>query len=164
MIIGGQAVLMYGEPRFTKDVDITLGVNIDKLNEILSITEVLKLKILPDNAEEFVHKTMVLPLADEESGLRVDLIFSFTDFESEAIKRVVTFDFKGVPVNFASVEDIIVLKLYAGRQRDIEDIKSIILKNPSFDKAYVFNWLRKFDGANDNLTTQLTEILKNLNQ
>ena len=27
MIIGGQAVLLYGEPRLTKDIDITLGIN-----------------------------------------------------------------------------------------------------------------------------------------
>jgi hypothetical protein len=26
MIIGGQAVLLYGEPRLTRDIDITLGV------------------------------------------------------------------------------------------------------------------------------------------
>lgn len=28
MIIGGQAVMVYGEPRLTKDIDITLGVDI----------------------------------------------------------------------------------------------------------------------------------------
>ena len=26
MIIGGQAVLIYGEPRLTRDIDITLGI------------------------------------------------------------------------------------------------------------------------------------------
>ncbi len=26
MVIGGQAVLLYGEPRLTRDIDITLGV------------------------------------------------------------------------------------------------------------------------------------------
>ena len=26
MVIGGQAVLLYGEPRVTRDIDITLGV------------------------------------------------------------------------------------------------------------------------------------------
>ena len=30
MIIGGQAVLRYGEPRLTRDIDIIRGVNIDK--------------------------------------------------------------------------------------------------------------------------------------
>ncbi len=27
MVFGGQAVLMYGEPRFTQDIDITLGID-----------------------------------------------------------------------------------------------------------------------------------------
>ena len=38
MLIGGKAVLIYGEPRLTRDIDITLGVNIDYLNKLLSIT------------------------------------------------------------------------------------------------------------------------------
>ena len=33
MVIGGQAVLIYGEPRLTKDIDITLGVGVSKLKE-----------------------------------------------------------------------------------------------------------------------------------
>jgi len=32
MVIGGQAVLLYGEPRLTKDIDITLGIPIDRLD------------------------------------------------------------------------------------------------------------------------------------
>jgi hypothetical protein len=32
IIIGGQAVLLYGEPRITKDIDITIGMNIDKVD------------------------------------------------------------------------------------------------------------------------------------
>ncbi|MDI3467220.1 MAG: hypothetical protein OJF50_006041 [Nitrospira sp.] len=27
MIIGGQAVLLYGEPRLTRDIDVTLGID-----------------------------------------------------------------------------------------------------------------------------------------
>ncbi|HBR21659.1 MAG TPA: hypothetical protein DD713_03700 [Nitrospiraceae bacterium] len=32
MIIGGQAVLLYGTPRLTRDIDITLGISTDKLS------------------------------------------------------------------------------------------------------------------------------------
>jgi len=32
MIIGGQAVLLYGEPRLTRDIDVALGIDVDKLN------------------------------------------------------------------------------------------------------------------------------------
>ncbi|MCS7144150.1 MAG: hypothetical protein NZ879_03930 [Archaeoglobaceae archaeon] len=31
MLIGGQALLLYGEPRLTKDIDLTLGVGIEEL-------------------------------------------------------------------------------------------------------------------------------------
>ena len=42
MIIGGQAVLLYGEPRLTKDIDITLGVTPVRLLEIESLMILIK--------------------------------------------------------------------------------------------------------------------------
>jgi hypothetical protein len=37
MVIGGQAVLLYGEPRLTRDIDITLGIGIEEIKKIKSI-------------------------------------------------------------------------------------------------------------------------------
>ena len=37
MIIGGHAVILYGEPRLTRDIDITLGVSNERLPELLKI-------------------------------------------------------------------------------------------------------------------------------
>lgn len=34
MIIGGQAVLVYGIPRLTRDIDITLGLDTDGLARV----------------------------------------------------------------------------------------------------------------------------------
>lgn len=34
MIIGGQAVLLYGEPRLTKDLDVTLGIGLEGFDKI----------------------------------------------------------------------------------------------------------------------------------
>ena len=34
MIIGGQAVLLYGEPRLTRDIDVTLGVGTERLGDL----------------------------------------------------------------------------------------------------------------------------------
>jgi hypothetical protein len=36
MVIGGQAVLLYGEPRLTKVIDITLGADLTRLQDVLS--------------------------------------------------------------------------------------------------------------------------------
>lgn len=51
MIIGGQAVLLYGEPRLTRDIDITLGVDIDHIHELLTIAKELTLKPIPNDIE-----------------------------------------------------------------------------------------------------------------
>lgn len=61
MVIGGQAVLLYGEPRVTRDIDVALGVDIDRLDEVLELSQELSLRALPEETREFVLKTMVLP-------------------------------------------------------------------------------------------------------
>jgi hypothetical protein len=89
MIIGGQAVLLYGEPRLTRDIDITLGVDNTHLETVLSLLEEVSLKPLPEDIPDFVRQTNVLPAVDEESDIRVDFIFSFTPYEVQAIKRAI---------------------------------------------------------------------------
>jgi len=63
MIIGGQAVLLYGEPRLTRDIDVTLGIGVNGLEKVRKVIEALGLKILVKNGEEFVERNMVLPTA-----------------------------------------------------------------------------------------------------
>ena len=51
MIIGGQAVLLYGRPRLTRDIDITLGVDTDHFATIDELCKDADLRILVDNPE-----------------------------------------------------------------------------------------------------------------
>jgi len=67
MIIGGQAVLIYGEPRMTKDIDITIGLDINGLEKLKKIIKELNLKIIPKNYKKFLEETMVLPTIDEKN-------------------------------------------------------------------------------------------------
>ncbi len=145
MIIGGQAVLLYGEPRLTRDIDVTLGVDVDSLPEIIKITEGLNLKPLPSKIQNFVKETMVFPVKDDSTGIRIDFIFSFTSYEKKAIKRAKEIPIKKTIVKFASPEDVIIHKIFAGRARDLDDVKSILLKNPSVDLPYIRKWLSEFD-------------------
>ena len=89
MVIGGQAVLLYGEPRLTKDIDITLGADLDRLADVLRLVRSIDLNPLVD-PDTFTKQTMVLPCADPGTGIRVDLIFSFTPYERQAMTRVKT--------------------------------------------------------------------------
>ncbi len=149
MIIGGQAVLIYGEPRLTKDIDITLGVGVEKLDKVISIAKDLKFDFLVENPDQFVKKNMVLPAIDRVSGFRIDFIFSFTDYEKKAIERANVIIIGNKKVRFASVEDIVIHKLFAGRPRDIEDLKNILRKSGGVDYEYVINWLKIFDSSNE---------------
>lgn len=149
MVIGGQAVLLYGEPRLTRDIDITLGVGADHLDRLLRAIEQIPLKPLPEDTSTFVRQTMVLPALEETTGIRVDFIFSFTRYETQAIKRGNKVKILGQDVCFASVEDLIIHKIFAGRPRDIEDVRVVMLKNPGIDIRYVEGWLKEFDSASD---------------
>jgi len=145
MIIGGQAVLIYGEPRLTKDIDITIGADIDRYEDVLKVVQNLKLKILPEDPYKFVKETMVLPLLDKETGIRIDLIFSFSEYEKEALRRVSKIKINNTFVNYISVEDLIIHKIISGRERDMEDLKAILIKNKKIDEKYILKWLKEFE-------------------
>jgi len=158
--------LLYGEPRLTRDIDITLGVNIDCLDRLLSAIRELSLKPLPADIEAFVRETMVLPTLDEHSGIRVDFIFSYTPFETNAIKRAKTVTLLGHKLAFASPEDLIIHKIFAGRPRDLEDVRIILIKNPDIDMLYIQKWLREFDGSSNTkeFLINFEEILKTVSE
>ena len=77
MVIGGQAVLVYGEPRLTRDIDITLGASLERLPEMVSLTEDIGLDILVDPAE-FTTRTLVLPCRDHETGDSGSITYMFS--------------------------------------------------------------------------------------
>jgi predicted nucleotidyltransferase len=145
MVIGDQAILLYGEPRLTKDIDITLGVGVEGLTQITDLVRGLSLKVLVDDPEAFVHKTMVLPVIEDASGIRVDFIFSHFPYEQQALTRIREVPFGATTVKFASLEDVVIHKIIAGRGRDIEDVRSILLKNQDYDADYITRWLKEFE-------------------
>ena len=145
MVIGGQAVLVYGEPRFTRDIDVTLGIGTEDINEILAVCKKARLIPIEKDIKSFVSETMVLPAKDSATGIRVDFIFSFTPYEAKAIKRARKLKFGRQPVNFASPEDVIIHKIFSGRPRDLEDVHGILLRGRRLDKNYIVRWLKEFD-------------------
>ena len=145
MLIGGQAVLLYGEPRLTRVIDVTLGTGPQRLVELLEWVRSSGWEVLVEAPADFVGRTMVLPCLEPASGIRIDLIFSFSPYERQAIERARRVPVAGAEVRFASLEDLIIHKVLAGRPRDLEDVRSILLKNRAFDVEYVHRWLREFD-------------------
>jgi hypothetical protein len=145
MLIGGQAVLLHGRPRLTEDIDVTLGVDPSRLATVRDVCSALELEPLPREIEKFVRETFVLPARHPATGIRVDFIFSTTPYETQAIARAVRVKVGDVDVPFATAEDLIIHKLFAGRARDVEDAVGIVhRKGTGLDWAYIERWAREF--------------------
>jgi hypothetical protein len=144
MVIGGQAVLVHGEPRLTRDIDVTLGVDNGSCARVLALGKTIGLSPSVHDVERFVQKTNVLPLANESAAIRVDLIFSFTPYEAQAIERATSLRVLDTPVRFATAEDLIIHKLVAGRPRDLEDVRGVVARQKHLDEKYLEKWLPSF--------------------
>ncbi len=146
MIIGGQAVLLHGEPRLTRDVDVTLGAGLERLDDLLAALGGMGLRALVD-AGDFTKRTLVLPCDDPGTGLRVDFMLSFTPYERHAIARAKLVSIGGADVRFATAEDLVVHKILAGRPRDAEDVRGVLRKTPGLDLTAVRAALRDIGDA-----------------
>src|SRR5438309_859443 len=79
MVIGGVANVAWGEPRSTQDIDITVAVDDDRVDELIDRLG-RSLEILPVDPRQFLRDTRVLPLATR-AGVRIDLIRAGLPFE-----------------------------------------------------------------------------------
>lgn len=144
MLIGGQAIARVGEPRFTKDVDLTLGVDPSRFADVSAIA--LRLGMSPVafrgmTPEQAAKAYLLFPVFDPVSKMVVDFIFTLEGFERLAIERAERLTIAGRRVRVATAEDLIVLKAIAGRPQDVRDIEGILLRNPKLDLEYVRKWL-----------------------
>lgn len=124
MVIGGFANLIWGEPRTTMDLDVT--VDIESVG--LSAFAVLALRLgdpLPDDPVPFAERTRVFPLRSHE-GMAVDFVLATLPFELDAIGRARKVRIGDTDVAICAPEDLIVHKAVSSRARDHEDIIGVL--------------------------------------
>ncbi|HTS06369.1 MAG TPA: hypothetical protein VMP68_12365 [Candidatus Eisenbacteria bacterium] len=124
LIVGGFAVMKYGEPRYTKDLDVWVhnsALNSHRLIEALT-TFGAPLEHDGITVETFTNKEIVYQIGI--APVRIDILTHITgvDFADAWGKRVSS-TFFGVPVHFISRSDLEVNKRALGRSSDLEDLK-----------------------------------------
>jgi len=148
-LIGGLAMQVRGEPRFTKDIDICLLSSLDttraQIEELLSVFQPL----YPD-AFALALTFQILPLTIH--GVTVDVSLGLTGFENQAISRATMEEIvPAVKAKVCSSEDLIVFKILAGRARDQSDVESILSSSKNeIDDDYVVATLKGFEVELDN--------------
>lgn len=125
MVMGAQAVIVYGKPRLTQDIDITVALSIDEANKLLNAVAASFIA-LPKDTRKFISQTWVLPLEHRITNVRVDIIFSITPFERKAIKEAKKVVIEDTPIRFIAPEYLVIQKVIAGRSKDLEDASGIL--------------------------------------
>jgi len=126
-IIGGVALVRWGQPRTTSDVDITLLTGFGDEGSYVD-TLLTKFKARMSNSKEFAIQNRVL-LLQSSAGIGLDVALGASPFEERAISRATEFDYgQGIQLQTASAEDMVILKSFASRPQDWVDVEGILVR------------------------------------
>ena len=135
MVIGGFAVTVWGEPRFTRDLDVTISVPEDQLRSTIERI-CSQFTSLVTNPVKFVTDTRVLPIVVD--GVPVDLVFAALPYEDAAVHRARTINLKNGTVQICSPEDLILHKIVSPRPRDQQEIEGVFrYRHAELDYGYL---------------------------
>lgn len=140
--IGGLAVLRWGEPRETVDVDLTLLTGFGGEGPFI---QTLLRQFAPriEGAAEFALTRRVL-LVRAASGVGMDIALGGIPFEESAVSRSSLFEYPtAVQLRTCSAEDLVVMKAFAARLKDWMDVEGILIRqHGKLDWSYVRRHLK----------------------
>jgi hypothetical protein len=125
-VFGAQAVLAYGRPRLTSDVDVLIdpgratGVRIAR--ELADADFALRFELSPTS----LRTARLLPLVFTRTGTPVDAVLGGSGLHDEFLSRARRLDLGGVKVPVVSPEDLVVQKILAGRRKDLDDVRGVL--------------------------------------
>ncbi|MBN8247437.1 MAG: hypothetical protein J0L84_08340 [Verrucomicrobia bacterium] len=125
--IGGVAVQRWGHPRFTQDVDLTLLTGFGSEPAFLDTLLASYSGRRPDS-REFALRHRVLLLRNG-AGVDLDVALGALPFEERSVARSSLWAWRpGQSLRTCSAEDLIIHKVFAGRDRDWSDVESILIR------------------------------------
>jgi hypothetical protein len=125
--IGALAVQRWGEPRLTLDVDLTVVTGFGAEEAYVDALLAVFAGRRPD-AREFALRYRVV-LLRSAAGVPIDVALGAIPFEQRAAVRASEFTIQpGVTLRTCSAEDLVVLKAFAGREKDWLDIEGIAVR------------------------------------
>jgi hypothetical protein len=126
-IIGGLAVQRWGDPRQTRDVDLTILTGLGGEEQFIDpLLEAYRGRI--PNARAFALDRRVV-LAETADGTPLDISLAGLPYEARVIERSSAFQIApATSLTTCSSEDLIVLKAFADRPQDWLDIEGIVVR------------------------------------
>ncbi|MBI5482389.1 MAG: hypothetical protein HY906_26275 [Deltaproteobacteria bacterium] len=124
-VFGAQAVVAAGVPRATADIDVT--VDAPAVGPLVAALR--RAGFVPADVgdlDTFLAQTRVIPLRHARSGFGLDVVLAGPGLEQEMLDRVTWRRVGAVRVPFVDTNDLVVLKVLAGRPKDLEDVAALV--------------------------------------
>jgi hypothetical protein len=152
MITGGVASVIYGDPRFTRDIDIVLelhGTDARRLADAYSGFDyyVPPLDVIIEESARGGHFNII----DRDTGLRADIYLAGNDpLHAWAFERRRRVPLEGWSIWVAPIEYVILRKLQyyqiSGSDRHLRDVAMMLqLSGESIDGQQLTAWLDRLD-------------------
>ncbi len=125
-LFGAQAVQIWGLPRLSADVDVTVRLGNLTVASLVARLRAAGFVLRVSEEDDFVERTHVLPFIHRESRIPVDVVLAGPGPEEEFLERAHRIPIGSVEVPVISPEDLIVTKILAGRPKDLEDVRGVL--------------------------------------
>lgn len=148
--IGGIALLRWGEPRLTQDIDVCILTGFDDESRVIApLLQQFKPRIA--DAEQFALENRVL-LLQTADAVGIDISLGALPFEEAMVQAASEYDFgNGVQLRTCSAEHLIVMKAFADRPRDWSDVETVITRHcPRLDWKIIMDNLEVFSEVKQN--------------
>jgi len=138
-VFGAQAAILYGAARFTEDIDVT--VEIGTLEASALVSALVSAGFTPRISDrEFIDQTRVIPILHESTKTPLDIVLAGPGIEELFFDGARLIDVSGERVPVARPEDLVVMKVLAGRPKDLDDVVAVLAAQDEFDETRA-RWL-----------------------
>jgi hypothetical protein len=125
-IMGGFAVLRWGEPRLTRDIDLTLLTGFGQEERFIDgLLGSFAARVDDPRAFALRHRVLLLT---STNGTPLDVALGAMPFEKRAVERATEYAIQGAGILTCSAEDLVVFKAFAGREKDWLDIAGVVAR------------------------------------
>ena len=125
-LFGAQAAIFHGVARLTADVDVTIRPAPHSIPTLIAAMEAHGFVLRGIASDDFVARTSVLPLVHSATRLPVDVVLAGPGLEEQILDRAEPRTLDGVRVPVAAVEDLVTMKVLAGRPTDLNDVEGML--------------------------------------
>ena len=127
LVIGGLAVVAVGEPRTTADADAIVFISPAEAESLVGRAAEGGFDVRTEVELERLATTGTMRF--RRGRFQIDLITASLPFEETAYGRASVHELFGIRLPFPSPEDLILLKVLAGRDKDMLDAAGIIRRH-----------------------------------